>query len=73
MATKDGIKILYEDETCQVTDLYIKIYKYFFPIPSSRLIMFKDIDKITLENALNVTTKWGPSTHFLNNWFPLDQ
>ena len=73
MATQDGIRILYEDESCQVTDLYIKIYKYFFPLATSRTIMFSDIDKISLENAEDVSTLWGLSSHHMNNWFPHDK
>ena len=69
---ENKINVLYEDETCQVTDLYIKIYKYFFPLPTSRTIMFTDIDQITLESTMDVTTPWGPSSHHLNNWFHLD-
>lgn len=63
---------LYEDQYCKITDLCIVIYKYYFPLATSRTILFTDIQKITLEPCLNVRHKWGPSTHFMNNWFHYD-
>ena len=64
---------MHEDESCLVTDQYIKINKYFFPLGAPRTIMYKDVDKISLESADDVSTLWGLSSHHLNNWFPLDQ
>lgn len=72
MKTEDGLVIYYQDETCIITELYIKIFKYFFPLPTSKTIMFEDIDRISLEEADDVSTLWGLSSHHLNNWFPLD-
>jgi hypothetical protein len=65
-------KILYEDKHCRVTELYITIYKYFFPLATSKTIMFEEIDKIQLVDGENVNHMWGPSTSFLNNWFHMD-
>ena len=62
----------YEDKYCKITDFCIIINKYYFPLATSRTILFNDIDKITLESCLNVRHKWGIATHFLNNWFHYD-
>ena len=66
------MKTLYEDNYCQVTDSYITIKKYYFPLPTSKTILYEDVSKISLEDALNVRHLWGPCTHNLNNWFHYD-
>lgn len=55
-----------------MTEVCIIIYKYYFPLATSRTIMFSEMEKITLESCLNVRHKWGLSTHFANNWFHYD-
>lgn len=62
----------YEDKYCKITDVGIIIYKYYFPLATSRTILYSDIEKVTFESCLNVRHKWGLSTHFLNNWFHFD-
>lgn len=69
---KFGMKTLYEDKYCQVTDLCIVINKYYFPLATSKVILYSDVAKISLEDALNVRHLWGPCTHCLNNWFHYD-
>ena len=64
--------ILYEDEFCTISNLCIVIRKYYFPLATSKTILFNEISKISLEDGLNLRHKWGPCSHFLNNWFHLD-
>ncbi len=64
--------ILYEDNYCQVSNVCIVIKKYYFPLASSKTLMYSEIAKISLEDGLNVRHQWGPCTHFLNNWFHYD-
>ena len=66
------MNILYEDEFCQVSDICILIKKYYFPLATSKTILYSEVSKISLEDGLNVRHKWGPSTHFLNCWFHYD-
>ena len=66
------MKTLYEDKYCVITECYITIFKYYFPLASSKTIMFKEISKISLEDGINVNHLWGPSTNYLNNWFHYD-
>lgn len=64
--------VLYEDQFVVITNLYITIQKYYFPLATSKTIMFSDIEKITIEDGSSVNHRWGPSASFLNNWFHLD-
>ena len=66
------MNILYEDSFCQVTDVCITIRKYYFPLATSKTILYQDVAKISLEDGLNVRHQWGPCTHYLNNWFHYD-
>lgn len=66
------MNILYEDSYCQVSDICILIKKYYFPLATSKTLLYSEIEKISLEDALNVRHKWGPCTHFLNSWFHYD-
>ena len=67
------MRVLYEDKYCQITVAYIIIYKYYFPLATSKTIMFEDVAKITIEDGTNVNHMWGPSPSYLNNWFHLDK
>ncbi len=65
-------QFLYPD--CQVViyrDL-ILINKYYFPLATSKTILFNEIETCSLISAEGVNHKWGVSTRYLNNWFPLD-
>lgn len=42
------MKTYYEDKYCKVTEVGIIIYKYYFPLATSRTILYADIEKITL-------------------------
>ena len=48
------------------------INKYYFPLATSKTIMFEDIQRVTLYNSDGVAHKWGLTAKFLNNWFPWD-
>lgn len=43
-----AMKTYYEDKYCKVTEVGIIIYKYYFPLATSRTILYADIEKITL-------------------------
>jgi hypothetical protein len=49
------------------------IYKYYFPLGTSKFIFYDQIDKISLEDATLVNTIWGVSRANLNNWFHFDK
>ena len=66
------MKILYEDKYCQITEGYIILYKYYFPLATSKTIMFDEVAKISIEKGENVNHMWGPSPSYLNNWFHYD-
>lgn len=34
--------------------------------------MLNEMKAIDIEDATNVNSRWGISTHFLNNWFQYD-
>lgn len=38
-----GVKVLYIDDTCKITNVCIVLRKYYFPLPTSRSILFGDI------------------------------
>lgn len=67
-----NIKILYEDKYLTITEYCLIIRKYYFPLATSKCVLFRDVQNISLRNALNVNHLWGPSSHFLNNWFNYD-
>jgi hypothetical protein len=35
--------------------------------------MFRDIERISLEDGIGAGQNWGLCTKYLNNWFPLDR
>ena len=37
------MKILYEDKHCRITDLCIIVYRYYFPLATSKTIMYDEI------------------------------
>ena len=66
------LKILYEDKFITITEAYLTIKKYYFPLGTSKTIFFNEMKKISIEDASKVNHTWGLSTHFLNNWFHFD-
>ena len=65
-------ELLYQDSGVSIYRDLIVINKYFFPLATSKTILFTEINTIALVNSDGVTTKWGLSRKYLNNWFPLD-
>jgi hypothetical protein len=43
--------------------------KYYIPLMTSKIIMFTEIESISIEDGSKVKNSWGISTHYLNNWF----
>ena len=68
----ENLNVLYEDKFITITDVCIIVHKYYFPLATSKTILFNEIKKISIEDGCNVNHKWGPSTRFMNNWFHLD-
>ena len=50
----------------------IVINKYYFPLATSKTIMFAEIESIALHSSEGVEHRWGICSKYLNNWFPLD-
>lgn len=65
-------EVLYFDKQVTVYKDLILINKYFFPLATSKTIMFSDIESIALHNSDGLDHRWGITTKYLNNWFPLD-
>ncbi len=65
-------QILYEDAGLIVTPSYILIRKYYFPLATSKTILFSEVENVQLNSSEGVTHRWGICTKYLNNWFPLD-
>ena len=65
-------EVLYFDKQVLVYKDLILINKYFFPLATSKTIMFSDIESIALQSAEGVDHRWGITSKYLNNWFPLD-
>lgn len=64
--------ILYEDKQVTITSDYVQIRKYYFPLATSRTILYTEVDWIVMEDAQGVDQTWGVSRKWLNNWFPYD-
>jgi len=63
---------VYGDRTVLINDLYIKIYKYYFPLATSKTIMFEEIDHIIYYPGEKINLAWGIPFDHMNDWFPLD-
>lgn len=50
---------------------YVLIRKYYFPLATSRTILYSELAYIALHDA-PVTHRWGVTPKYLNNWFPYD-
>jgi len=65
-------EILYQDGQVVVYKELIVINKYFFPLATSKTILFNDIERVVLHSSEGVTHRWGITTKYMNNWFPWD-
>lgn len=65
-------EILYVDPQVTVYRELIVINKYYFPLATSKTIMFDEIESATLMDANGIDHRWGVATKMLNNWFPYD-
>jgi hypothetical protein len=65
-------EVLYSDKTLTIYKELIVINKYYFPLATSKTILLKDIEFISLLNSDGVSHRWGVTSKHLNNWFPLD-
>lgn len=50
----------------------IVIGRYYFPLATSKTILFKDIEKVALIKNDGLTHRWGITRKYLNNWFNYD-
>jgi hypothetical protein len=65
-------EVLYFDKQITLYRDLIVINKYYFPLATSRTIMFSEIERVALVSSEGVTQRWGTCGKYLNNWFPLD-
>jgi hypothetical protein len=65
-------EILYHDNQITIYKELIVINKYFFPLATSKTILFSDIATVGLISTDGVTHRWGICGKYLNNWFPYD-
>lgn len=65
-------EILYHDNQVTIYKELMVIKKYYFPLATSKTIMFSDIERVTLLSSDGVTHTWGLTSKYLNNWFPWD-
>ncbi len=64
--------VQYFDSQVTVYQDLIVINKYYFPLATSKTILFSDIETLSLISSEGVTHKWGITSKYLNNWFPYD-
>ena len=65
-------QLIYEDKQIKVYNELIVIGKYFFPLATSKTILFSEMETVALVSSEGVTHRWGICGKYLNNWFPLD-
>lgn len=65
-------EILYQDDGLILSNTYILIKKYYFPLATSKTILFSDVESVEINSTEGVSNRWGVSTKYLNNWFNLD-
>lgn len=63
---------LYSDSSVTIYKELIVINKYYFPLATSRTILFSEMERATLLSSEGVTHRWGLCAQYLNNWFNLD-
>ncbi len=64
--------IQYQDKQVVLYKELMLINKYYFPLATSKTIMFSDVEKVALIDSEGVTHSWGVCGKYLNNWFPYD-
>jgi hypothetical protein len=67
-----GQQILYEDRHVKITNTYIQIRRYYFPLATSKTIMRREIKNIWVEDGTGINHKWGICRKYTNYWFHLD-
>ena len=65
-------EILYQDRQVIIYKELIVINRYYFPLATSKTILFADMETAALIDTAGVTHRWGICGKYLNNWFPLD-
>ena len=65
-------ELLYEDKTVRVYRELMTINKYYFPLGSSKTVLWNQVEKLSLIPTDGVEHRWGVCGKYLNNWFPLD-
>ena len=65
-------EVLYFDEQVTIYKDLIVIKKYYFPLATSKTILIQDLQFVALVPSNGAVHRWGVSSKFLNNWFPLD-
>jgi hypothetical protein len=68
----DMADILYKDKQVTVCKDLLIINKYYFPLATSRTILFSEIDQVILRDFKEHGPQWGACPKHLNNWFPYD-
>lgn len=67
-------EILYEDETIQLTNNYLKIFKYYYPLKKEKIILLNKIKKTSIFKMSTFTGKYKFYGLSLNmSWFHLDK
>jgi len=67
-------EFLYEDETINLNEEYLKIYKYYYPLKKEKLILISKIKKISIFKLTRLSGKY--KFFGLNwdlSWFHLDK
>ena len=67
-----SLQTVYQDNTVLITDFYIKIYKYYFPLATSKTILIEEIEHIVFKPHEKTDVWWGSDSKHLDNWFPFD-
>ena len=54
-------EVLYEDRFCKVTSREIKVYNYYFPFKTAKVLHMDEIEKVILKENLGFFEKkiWG--------------
>ena len=65
-------ELLYQDKIVSIYRDLIVINKYYFPFATSKTVLVKDIEFVSLVSSEGAKHRWGTTPKFLNNWFPLD-
>ncbi len=68
----EQFETVYVDKTVIVTELYLKIFKYYLPLATSKTIFFEEISHIIYHRDRSINVFWGASSDKLKDWFPFD-